>query len=172
MNELAAETSHHSTRSKWCSVAAMEGRAGERGGRKRTEQQSPCSGLLANPPPWANARSAQLDVVALLHVMGSPSHVLVSSQYQCEQLFPTPETQSPMAAWFFQSQTLEIKKCREKNIPFSTMNQREDSLLSQAVASAGANCWTQLKVQIDPTAHYSSLKDTDEKIRCCLTARQ
>lgn len=66
-----------------------------------SKQQSPYRGPLAKHS-WqtyttANAKSAELEMAAPLHVIGP--HVLMSSQH--EQLFPTPETQSLAAAWFF-----------------------------------------------------------------------
>lgn len=72
-----------------------------------SKQQPPCRGPLAKHS-WqtyttANAKSAELEMAAPLHATGSPAgpDVLMSSQYQHEQLFATPETQSLAAAWLF-----------------------------------------------------------------------
>lgn len=84
-----------------------ERRAGEKR-HKAGASSSPCAGGLLAKHLWqthaaANAKSTELETVAPLHAMSSPAgpYVLVSSPYQCEQLFPTPEMQTVAATRLF-----------------------------------------------------------------------
>lgn len=150
MNELAAETSYPSTSggaSKWCSVAAMEGRAGERW-REAGLSSSLYAGafwethLPPQPTPdlpnwmwWHCSMSWRAHSCA--HVLPIPVWTALSNS---RNTIPDGCPVLPI------SNIWKLKYVEKKRFPSTPVNQREDFLLPQAFASAGANCWTQLKV--------------------------